>query len=402
MPKKYITKRISTGVIKKTDTDGNIISYRLTVAQGMRMDGKQIRKTKIYHPLKEWTDKRADKEAIREYGRFYDSCKANVYMDNSIKFSKLYENYKEYHAKNELKEITLQGKDYCINKHIMPVIGNMRLREINTQTFTRLFSDIQKNGNYKKGTLQDIKNNVSSVFSYGLSQGIIDKNPCQSAKLPKGREEKEVKRMIDISDLNDFVNLFQGNDEIDRFVMILLNTGMREGELLGLRWSDIDFDNRTLTINKTLTRTKATGYFLSTPKTKGSCREIYLNDTVVRLFKVQALQEKIKRIAHGGEFLHPEMVFTSRNGNYKNVQTLSNHLKKRTEGTKFENISFHWLRHTNASMLFSFGHSSKEVGYHLGHADTRTTENIYIDLMENSKKQLSFDVENCLENCQQT
>ena len=180
----------------------------------------------------------------------------------------------------------------------------------------------------------------------------------------------------------------QDDPQFNRMIRVLLYTGMRSGELLALRWTDIDFDNRTIHIENTLTDV-AGKHWLQPPKTARSNRYISLSDTLAEIFKRQREydDEKIKML--GWDNAHPEMCFTSELGNYVDQSYFNGRFKKFVADTEFSFITLHSLRHCNATLMINSGIDLKIVSELLGHSDVSTTANVYADVLDSAKAKVA-------------
>lgn len=177
---------------------------------------------------------------------------------------------------------------------------------------------------------------------------------------------------------------------------------MRSGECLGLRWNSINFDNKTLFIDKTLSYADNTWY-LSIPKTVRSTRTISLDDNAIALLlKHREEQNKQKEIV-GAAWQHPELVFTSCTGHWYDRSRLNTQFRrfiaKHKEELKLEdNITIHGLRHTNAALLLYAGEDIENISAHLGHASSDITSRVYAHMYAEVKVRLAKTVSNALFN----
>lgn len=168
----------------------------------------------------------------------------------------------------------------------------------------------------------------------------------------KALEEDKLKRFM------EYLESKPWDEDFKRIIKVLLYTGMRSGECLGLAWEDIDFENNTISINHTLTDIGGK-HELTPPKTKKSIRTIGMSKTVADIFQEQKKYTDDLKIALGDSYAHPEMVFPSANGNYRDRSSVLTSLKRFTKGTEFEHMTLHKLRHCNATMLLNMGVVSK-------------------------------------------
>lgn len=130
-------------------------------------------------------------------------------------------------------------------------------------------------------------------------------------------------------------------------------------------------------------------HWLTTPKTESSIRTIGMSETLAQIFREQKLYQDQLITALGKTFAHPEMVFTSSRGNYRDRSCLSTSFKRFLRGTEFEFLTLHSLRHCNATLLLNSGVDLKIVSDHLGHCDIGVTANIYADVLKSSKEKVA-------------
>lgn len=368
------TRTVATGIIERNG------AYRFTVNLGMDVNGKQIRKTKTWHaPDSATTEKKKDKLAISAYHDFKNHCKGMVSLDENMRFSELCEMYFSVYAPNMLKPVTAYNYQKMVDYRFMNYFGNKKISDITTAMLSDFFCNQKKmNGEpISASTAKRIFNIMQSIIHFAVSQGFISNNPCTDVILPKPNVCEDKKRnYLTEDELPRFKALFEGYSPFNCMIKILLYTGMRSGELLGLSWSDIDFDRRQIRINHTLSDVGG-HHFLTTPKTKGSNRIIDINSTVYDLLK-EHRKHQFELQCCLDNFAHPEMVFTSELGNYKDRASLNTSFRRFLKNTEFNFLTLHGLRHSNATLLLNAGVDIKVVSEHLGHSNIRTT-NIYLD-----------------------
>ena len=200
------------------------------------------------------------------------------------------------------------------------------------------------------------------------------------------RHEDKLKRFVSFLDSNPW------DEDFKRIIKVLLYTGMRSGECLGLSWQDIDFENHTISINHTLTDIGGK-HELTDPKTESSIRIIGMGQELKKVFLAQRdYIEKLKNIL-GDNFAHPEMVFVSALGNYRDRNSVYHSLKRFTKGFEFEGMTLHQLRHCNATLLLNSGVDLKVISEHLGHCDIGVTANIYADVLQKQKIRLADTID---------
>ena len=379
------SRRVDTGIVRRGK------SYTFTVAMGMDANGKQIRKTTTFTPPEDMTEKKADKLAKEEYINFKNRCKGLRTFNENMRFNDLCEEYFKVYAPNKLKPITTYNYQKMIDYHFKDYFGNKKLKDIVPGMLTEFFCSLSviKDGEeypMAPATVKRIYTIMQSLFTYAVSQNYIKETPCRGVILPSKDATKEEKRKaLTEEELPRFLTLFEGYSVLNTIVKVLLHTGMRSGEALGLQWTDIDFKEKSITVNHTLSEVGGK-HFLTTPKTKTSKRKIYMSDTLIEILKEHRREQHKLQFALAGNFAHPEMVFTSELGNYKDRCGLNTSLRRFLKNTEFSFITLHCLRHTNATLLLNSGVDLKVVSDHLGHSDVGTTANIYVDILDNTRK----------------
>lgn len=316
-------RTIDTGIVQR----GNF--YWFTVCMGYGVDGKQIHKTTTYTPPADITQRKADKLAKEEYINFSNRCKDLSSFNENMRFKDLVEEYLKVFAPNKLKPITAYTYEGQINNHFMNYFGNKKIKDIRTGMITDYFNNYKINDKkLSPSTAKKLYTILQSIFTFAVHQGYQKDNPARNVILPaKDTTQDEKRKYLTEEELPRFLNIFNANkSDFDRMILILLHTGMRSGELLGLSWEDIEFDRKQIYINHTLSDVGGK-HFLTTPKTKGSKRIITMSSTVYNILKVQR-KYQIELISALDTFEHPEMVFTSCTGNYKDRNCLNTSFRR--------------------------------------------------------------------------
>ncbi|MBE7054686.1 MAG: site-specific integrase [Ruminococcaceae bacterium] len=196
------------------------------------------------------------------------------------------------------------------------------------------------------------------------------------------------------------MELLRDYSTFNTIVKILLLTGMRSGECLGLRWNSVDFDNKTIFIDKTLSYAD-NQWFLSTPKTVRSTRTIAIDDNAIDILKKHREEQNKQKEIVGAAWQHPELVFTSCTGHWYDRSLLNaqfrRFVKKNKEGLKLDhNLTIHGLRHTNAALLLYAGEDIENISAHLGHASSDITSRVYAHMYAEVKVRMAKTVSSAL------
>ncbi|MCM1508331.1 MAG: site-specific integrase [Ruminococcus flavefaciens] len=371
-------------IIKRGNT------FRIRVFVGTDMNGKKLMKSTTFTPPKGVTAKKAEKLAQEYAYEFERHCKGFSQLNENMRFSELADWYFTNYAPHELKASTVYTYKGQYKNHIEPVLGNMKVKDITTPKLTQ----IMQSYNLNPATVRKVYVIIQSIFCRGVEQGFLRESPCHNVILPKRKnshknkafDEDKLKRFLSFLDSNPW------NEDFKRIIKVLLYTGMRSGECLGLAWEDVNFDNNTISINHTLTDIGGK-HELTTPKTESSIRVIGMGQELKNiLLEQKSYIEKLK-LALGDDFAHPEMVFVSAFGNYRDHNSVYQSLKRFTKDTEFEDMTLHQLRHCNATILINSGVDLKVVSEHLGHCDIGVTADIYADILRSTKAKTAEQIE---------
>ena len=361
-------------------------AFRIKVSLGYDENKKQIVKSTTFVPPKGTTPKKAQKLAEEYAFEFERHCKGYTQLNENMRFSELADWYFENYAPVELKEGTVYNYKSAYNNHIKPVLGNVRVKDINTPRLTQFVQSLK----LQPETVRKIYVVLQSIFHRGVEQGFIRDTPCRNVILPKNRSKKK-KPVLDEEQTRRFMKLIEEkkcDPDIKRIIKVLLYTGMRCGECLALSWDDINFEEMTISIEHNLADVGGK-HWLTTPKTESSIRTIGMSQTLADIFREQKKYQEQLIEALGDDFSHPEMVFTSANGNYRDRSSLGTSLKRFLKGTEFDFLTLHSLRHCNATLLLNSGVDLKVVSDHLGHCDIGVTANIYADVLKSTKAKVA-------------
>lgn len=261
--------------------------------------------------------------------------------------------------------------------------------------YSKAFTEHRKeNGKLSGNSVLHYHAMLSSVFKKGVQWGLIAENPCTRAEHPKAAE-------IDVQMLNEddiaklLAALADAPAHFSVIVQLALLTGARRGEICGLRWSDVDLERGTISINRTLQYIPGTGTVFNAPKTKRSKRSLKIGADCVALLAEYSLHQKAERLKVGsawtrritiedGKTVENDLLFTKWNGEPIDPKTVTSWFPGFLAAHDLPAVHFHSLRHTNASLLIAAHAPITTVSGRLGHAQTSTTLNIYASAIQSA------------------
>ena len=313
------------------------------------------------------------KEALGFERDFLEQQSANPDMT----FQNLYEIYMEDMAAR-LKQSTLLTKKAVLQTHILPFFGSKPINEIKASDVRRWQAKLMSSpNNYSQTYLKKINTELNSIINYAKRFYDLNTNPCGKAgTIGKAKAEE-----MDYWTYDEYIAFREGvKDKPLSYICfeVLYWTGMREGELLALSLADIDFDNKTISINRTYLRIEGKDVFTS-PKTRKSKRKIPIPD-----FLCQELSDYIQSryMLDADERLFPVT-----------KSYLSHEMIRGCKNTGVKKIRIHDIRHSHASLLINQGCDALMLADRLGHEKVSTTLNTYSHLFPHKQQELVHSLE---------
>lgn len=317
-----------------------------------------------------WINGFRTKKEAQDYQKKYNKkLKPTVTCASHIKLEKyLYNWLNTYCERKGLAKNTIDG--YKVNiKHICNSIGQYYLDEINASILDILFEDLKNNG--LGGTSQlYIYHVLHRAFETGVKRREIPYNYCDLIEPPK--KDKNENNCIVGEEISKYISYVLSIDiKFALPILLSLCMGLRRGEVLGLSWSDINFDKNIISIKRTATPGNG-GYIFSDCKTKKSKRALVIPDIVCSLL------HKWNDVQSSFSINNPEeFVFMQENNKILCASTLNRHFKNSLKECGIDDIRFHDLRHSFATFLISNSVPPNAVSQILGHSKISTTLDIY-------------------------
>ena len=282
-----------------------------------------------------------------------------------------------------VKESTILKITSMFENHILPLIGVIKLKEFNqlqAQTFIN-----EASRNYKD--IKGLRIYAKAVLNYAKDLGIIETNPLDKVMLPN-RNKKEIKTQkrnyYTPEELKTFLEITKEecSHQDYTFFRLLSHTGMRLGEAIALKWSDVNFKTNYIIINKSLSKSKTGKPLVSTTK-NGHERKIKIDQDTMNYLKELKKENKTHVFERNGK-----MVSSS----YP-LKKLNQIIKKHD----LYKITVHGLRHTHATILLRMGKSIKYIQDRLGHMDSSITLNTYSHTLQDEKEETPDEFSSFLE-----
>lgn len=282
--------------------------------------------------------------------------------------------------KSKLAYGTFKSYRVWINNHINPEIGHIKLKDLTTRRVQKLLNDkledrgVEGKGGLAVNSVKHIYGTINAGLEQAVKEGLVNKNVAAAAEPPKKQEEEKLHTWT-----KKEVKLFLNAAKDHRYYLVFyiaLNTGMRKGEILGLKWEDIDFKAKRISVNRQVYRTDE-GLTLKRVKTKAGERVIPINDIMIQ--KLQKQKEQQETIAEmlNKEYNKYNLVNINSAGNPISPRNAYRLFKRLTKKLDIEQIRFHDLRHTFSTLFLQNGGNIKTLQQILGHASISTTMDTY-------------------------
>ena len=312
-------------------------------------------------------------------------------QESRVKFGDWLNHWLENHVKIKNRLTTWENYKWAVDTHINPALGKINLKDLRASHLQTLYREKLENGrdDAKGGlsarTIQLIHRICHAALEQAVREDVIYKNVSHNVSLPQ-KTRKEILPMSP-EQIKTFLTANREDPLFPAF-FILISTGMRRGELLGLKWPDIDLDNRTIFIQRSWVKSRTKTAQFSEPKTKKSRRIVPLLDEGVAVLRQHRLQQQHdcdERIAKGKAYSDQGLVFCRIDGAPYYPATLNFYLEKALQRAGLPKFRMHDLRHTFASLMVEQGTSIKVVQELLGHATVQMTLDTYTHVLPGTK-----------------
>ncbi len=260
-----------------------------------------------------------------------------------------------------------------VNQHINPKLGKNKLQDLRPGHITTFYAALKQNGIGAR-MLQLTHAVLNCALNQAVREGIIGRNPVDAVERP--RFEAPEHAIWTDTQARQFLAAAKGH-RFEAMFQLALTTGMREGELLGLKWSDVDWKKASIRVQRQLQRDDEKGLILVPPKTKSGVRQIKLGNASIKCLSDHQQRQAIERQAAGDKWQANDLIFPTGLGTPFDHRNMYRAFKDILKSANVPDIRFHDLRHTSISLLLGEGVDLNTVQNRAGHARASITSDIY-------------------------
>lgn len=297
--------------------------------------------------------------------------------------------------KRDIKPKTFERYE-CIYRNYIKgsEIANIPLYKFKLNNLQAYYNRLSDNGK-SPSIIKTINEKLKSSMIDAEKNGYIEKNYCQLVNLPKEKIKEKKIEVFSVDQQNDFLEIIKGH-EFEILFLLAIGTGLRRGELLALRWSDIDFENKTINVDSNIQQayifedeeTKRLEKIEQEPKTINSFRTVPIPSKVLDKLQEHKQKQEQYKLAFQERYIDNDFVICDKYGKALDVKRPTRmfySIQKKMGIPEDEKIKFHGLRKTYATRLFEKEVPPKTVQMLLGHSEISITLDIYTQVMENKK-----------------
>ncbi|MBV9707883.1 MAG: site-specific integrase [Chloroflexi bacterium] len=286
---------------------------------------------------------------------------------------------------------TYERYEQFIRLQLIPAIGHIQLQKLTAQHIQNMYTKLVKH--LSSSTVNALHNMLHKALKDGVRWGVLARNVCDNVDVPR-RAYYEIKP-LDADQAKALLKAAAG-DILEALWVLAITTGMRRGEILALKWQDINFEQAMLQVRRIFTRAPGSRYIESEPKTEKSKRSIMLASFTVEILRHHRVLQLETKLQAGMAWQEHDLVFCTSLGTPLNPNWMLVQFKKLLKKAELPDMRFHDLRHSIATILLSMGVHPKVVQELLGHNRIQQTVDTYSQVLPTIHKEAIGKLEDVL------
>ncbi|MGB9113523.1 MAG: site-specific integrase [Acidimicrobiales bacterium] len=335
------------------------VSLDVSVSGGRRVRRRRRAKTKAealekLRELQRAADAGAISSGTTTVGQFLDDWLAHVLPARSVTQS------------------TIDNYTWAIETHIKPALGKLRLTKLGPEDIDRLLRRLAKDGK-ARSSVRIVRTVLVSALTHAERRGYVARNVARLSVLPPASTRES--RAMTVEQLRAFLDAASG-DRLEAAWIVMVALGLRPGEVLGLRWDDVDLSKKRLRVTQALRR-EGGSLVVGEPKTRTSRRTLDLPEAVVDAVKAHRKRQAAERLSAGELWEDNDLVFSTSLGGLTDPANFRRAFRRITQAAALGDWHPHELRHTAVSLLSDAGVPLELIADVAGHASTRMTGSVY-------------------------
>jgi integrase len=321
-----------------------------------------------------------------------DAARGLVFDAGNLKLGEYLDRWLTDSVADTVRPTTFERYEQIVRVHIRPALGSLKLMSV-TPTHVRGLYREKLEAGLSPRTVQYVHATLHKALKQAVADGLIPRNTTEAVTPPQVRKEEI--RPLSAEQVKTLFEAVRG-DRLAALYILAVHTGLRQGELLGLKWDDVDLEAGTLQVRRTLTTAKG-GPALSSPKTKGSRRTVKLSPTALEALRSH-LERQLIEIDRAGDLWDENgLIFVTESGTFLNRHYITTHrFKPLLKRSGLPQIRFHDLRHTCATLLLLKNVNPKVVSEMLGHSSIAITLDTYSHVLPNMQNEAAVAMEETL------
>ena len=367
-------------------------TYLIRISCGSDEAGKPITKSRVFKPSKpNLSYPKLNKEIDAFVKAFEEEIEQFGLQErpDRIRFAAFCETYLEI-KKSTLAPMTFPFYESVVREMLIPMFGTLRMRDIRThhvqQFIQYLYNDRPRGdgaeGHIAPATVKRYTTVLRSILTLAYKMEYIDEDVGVSRRIEFPKADTPEVEAFTMEEVTDILQAAESEPlQIRALVEVALFTGLRRGEIVGLKWKDVDFDKRLLSVKRSIYKPKDQKALEKAPKSKCSIRTIAIPERLCDTLRAYKEHQDRHASFMGHAWQNLGYIFTEEDGYVMNPHTPTKQFSKFLKRHNIRHLKFHGLRHTSATMLLANGCDIKTVSVRLGHSDIETT-NIYVHALE--------------------
>ncbi len=390
-----MSKKSITGSIRPRPSKDDVQYYTVVLELGKDpVTGKRIRASFRI----DTTDKKEAENYLTMKKAEY--LQGELLNPSDMTVASYLDEYLEYCESCNHSAATIRDYKEKIERYLKPMFGKKKLQELQKVHIQQVYNTWKKKSNASDKPLgaESIKH-INRIFKAALNEAVgrqyIKQNPAANVKIARDASTKNID-VYTVEEIRELQRAVKGTD-MELPVALLFDCVMRRGELLGLRFSDIDFSTNTVTICHSLVETQDSKVcVLKDCKTEDSCREMVVSDYTMKLLKKQRAIYKANKLKYGKDFNDKEFVVCQEDGSPFLPKSFTRKWARTLEKHGLRHIKLHGTRHSAISLLLSEGIPLHIVQQRAGHKDPKITLSVYSHVAKDKQNIVAEKLENLI------